>query len=331
MRFSIIVPIYNVEKYISQCVESLVKQCCSDKFEILLINDGSTDNSKKICDKLSEKYDNVFVFLKENGGLSDARNYGILKARGEYLIFVDGDDWINHDNLLLKASCLIKEKSFDYIIFGACKYVEDNKKYIYENQVDLTKITSNYDENLLYFIESQTYSMSACTKIMKKDFIIENNLFFKKGIYSEDLEWYLRVVQYAKSVYAIPGDYYVYRQRNNSITTSISEKNFVDNINILEEYALKEFNYKSDSFKLAYNGMLAYAYIMDILVYSKLESNLRKKYYSDLKRYKYLLKFSVNKRIKIVDICTKLFSLKFVVFMIPLSRKLKIYLKEKIK
>ena len=77
--------------------------------------------------------------------------------------------------------------------------------------------------------------------------------------------------------------------------------------------------------------MLAYAYIMDILVYSKLESNLRKKYYSDLKRYKYLLKFSVNKRIKIVDICTKLFSLKFVVFMIPLSRKLKIYLKEKIK
>ena len=156
-------------------------------------------------------------------------------------------------------------------------------------------------------------------------------MFFKKGIYSEDLEWYLRVVQYAKSVYAIPGDYYVYRQRNNSITTSISEKNFVDNINILEEYALKEFNYKSDSFKLAYNGMLAYAYIMDILVYSKLESNLRKKYYSDLKRYKYLLKFSVNKRIKIVDICTKLFSLKFVVFMIPLSRKLKIYLKEKIK
>ena len=93
MKFSVIVPVYNVDPYLKECVDSLIDRQNVD-CEILLIDDGSTDQSPQICDAYAEKYGFIFAFHKKNGGLSDARNYGIDQAKGDYLVFVDSDDWI---------------------------------------------------------------------------------------------------------------------------------------------------------------------------------------------------------------------------------------------
>ena len=104
---SVVVPVYNVEKYLHYAMESLLKQTYKN-FEIILVNDGSTDNSGKLCDKYSEKYSNVKVFHKENGGLSDARNFGVKKAKGEFITFLDPDDYLEAYSLELLAG--IQEK-----------------------------------------------------------------------------------------------------------------------------------------------------------------------------------------------------------------------------
>ena len=116
MRFSIIVPVYNVEKYLAKCIESILNQTNQD-FELLLVNDGTKDNSQKIIDEYVAKYpDKVYGFVKENGGLSDARNYGVERAKGEYIIFIDSDDYVD-DELLEKVnvnSVILSDKLTEY-------------------------------------------------------------------------------------------------------------------------------------------------------------------------------------------------------------------------
>ena len=110
MRFSIIVPVYNVEKYLAKCIESILNQTNQD-FELLLVNDGTKDNSQKIIDEYVAKYpDKVYGFVKENGGLSDARNYGVERAKGEYIIFIDSDDYVD-DELLEKVNDAIEKNA----------------------------------------------------------------------------------------------------------------------------------------------------------------------------------------------------------------------------
>ena len=100
MLISVIIPVYNVEEYLHYAIESLEKQTYKN-FEVILVNDGSTDNSGELCDKYSEKYSNVKVFHKENGGLSDARNFGVKKAKGEFITFLDPDDYLEAYSLEL--------------------------------------------------------------------------------------------------------------------------------------------------------------------------------------------------------------------------------------
>ena len=109
MTFSVIVPVYNVEKYLAKCLDSILAQTYSD-FEIIVVNDGSPDNSQQIIDEYAKNYpDKIKPFIKANGGLSDARNFGVEKASGEYLLFVDSDDYIA-EKLLENLHKVIKEK-----------------------------------------------------------------------------------------------------------------------------------------------------------------------------------------------------------------------------
>ena len=137
MRFSIIVPVYNVEKYLAKCIESILNQTNQD-FELLLVNDGTKDNSQKIIDEYVAKYpDKVYGFVKENGGLSDARNYGVERAKGEYIIFIDSDDYVD-DELLEKVNDAIEKNAgvdveqnagcrTGYFILYRAEYIESKR------------------------------------------------------------------------------------------------------------------------------------------------------------------------------------------------------------
>ena len=176
---SIIVPVYNVEKYLSKCIEILINQTYTN-IEILLINDGSTDNSKKICEQFKEKDSRIKLINKENGGLSDARNKGLQEAIGKYIAFVDSDDYVEKNYIETLYSLITKFNSeiaiADFrVIKGAKKIKEDETK---EYCITPEKAI----EEMLY---SDFYYISACSKLYKKELF--ENVEFPKGKMFEDV------------------------------------------------------------------------------------------------------------------------------------------------
>ena len=221
---SIIVPIYNVKNYIEKCVNSLISQTYKN-IEILLIDDGSTDDSPILCDKLKEKDSRIYVYHKKNGGLSDARNYGIERAKGKYLSFIDGDDYIDEDMIEFLYSEL-KENNCDISICG--KYLN------YENgtQIDVNnskeKIIMDKKQALIYINSFKGFDMSACDKLYKKDLF--NDISFPYGKKCEDFYTMYKLFDKCdnKIVYNAVSKYHYY-QRNDSISrNSTIDHSYVD-------------------------------------------------------------------------------------------------------
>ena len=232
MKLSIIVPVYNVEEYLEECLESLVNQDYS-KYEIIVVNDGSTDNSLKIAKKYEKKYQKLIkVYDKENGGLSSARNFGIKHAKGKYLFFVDSDDYILPNSLNILDKYLKEENDiieFPYMI-GDGEHSEFLK-------------TFNKDIKDIYK-RMLTGSPGATNKICKKELFIKNNITFLEGVYYEDLATMPKLALYAKKIEFLDEPLYFYRVRPNSIMTNPVYNPKVDAIFIVLEQLKEYFNDK---------------------------------------------------------------------------------------
>lgn len=221
---SIIIPCYNVSKYIDRCLTNLIN--C--KYEIILIDDGSTDCTPEICDDY-KKYSNITVYHKTNGGLSDARNYGLQNAHGKYIAFLDSDDYVDIMNLEKSLNTLI-ESNVDMV------YCDFSKQYRSGNikkfdLLDCSNVFSGKDllDNLL---KNQTYYPMVWKNIYKREFIINNNLFFKVGFLHEDEDWMMRCLFKANRVLYLPESFYIYCTNELSITHQKNQKNLNDIIEI---------------------------------------------------------------------------------------------------
>lgn len=181
MEISIIVPVYNVEKYLDRCIKSILGQTFKD-FEVILINDGSIDNSANICDRYSKKDERIKVIHKDNEGVSKARNLGIKLARGNYLVFVDSDDWIENDflELLYKG---IKQLNTDIVISG---YVYEKNGKIINNFKKSAERVFSKDEIRCEFFKQDKFSWTIYDKIFKKSLFI-NNSFDSRLKIGEDM------------------------------------------------------------------------------------------------------------------------------------------------
>ena len=219
---SIIVPVYNVEEYIEDCLNSVAIQTFTD-YEVILVDDGSTDNCPMICDCFADKYDRFCVVHKPNGGLSSARNAGIRAAKGDYLVFLDSDDFlINSDELEIIAKAL-NELIPDLLIGLPVEYDAGGSKVIIHHP------SGSWNENVLYKASSiinELYHMNgiwvtlAQTKIIKREYCLLNNLIFYEGIYHEDDEWIARVLLSKPQLAFLYHPWYGYRHRENSIVSS---------------------------------------------------------------------------------------------------------------
>ncbi|MBO5870952.1 MAG: glycosyltransferase [Clostridia bacterium] len=219
---SVIVPIYKVEKYLDECVESIVNQTYTN-LEIILVDDGSPDNCPQMCDKWAARDSRIKVIHKQNGGLSDARNAGMAMATGEYIGFVDSDDWISEDmySLLFKN---IKDKSSDISACGISCFYDDN-------DTD-TFIMTPSDEYVLdsstgikAIVKEDILKQPVWYKLYKKEII--KDIPFKVGKCHEDVFWSYQAIGNAKCISIIPEPCYYYRQRNDSIMGSnFSMKHF---------------------------------------------------------------------------------------------------------
>lgn len=244
---SVIIPVYNVEKYLRQCVDSILSQNLSN-IEILLIDDGSPDNSGAICDEYAKKYNNIKVVHKVNGGLSSARNAGIVEATGDYLMFLDSDDWWNEEVRVQEMFDIVElNPKTEMFLFGMLHHTQEEgftrrKEQEYLSNVR-TDVVKNYYHDL---INNGNLEVSAGTKIIRRDFLQKHELYFKEGLLGEDSEWMIRVLRSVTSVKVIDKPLYIYRMDNTgSITHRIKKKNIMDLLSIVDD-SMKFYNANQD-------------------------------------------------------------------------------------
>lgn len=220
---SVIVPIYNVEEYLIDCLESVVNQTYKN-IELIAINDGSTDNSLQILEDYASKYMYIKVVSQENSGQSVARNVGISMASGKYVYFLDSDDYIKL-NTFEDLITNMEEYDLDIIRFGAEPFVDRMDEEIDSNQYDFSKYFDSekiYTNNELLAINTKTFWPSPVLYIIRKKLLTSNNITFKPGIIHEDVLFTTEVFLNCKKGMYKNNFYYKRRYRPNSVMTSVS-------------------------------------------------------------------------------------------------------------
>ncbi len=221
--FSIIVPIYKVEQYLEKCVHSLINQTYKN-IEIILVDDGSPDRCPQMCDEFSKIDERIKVVHKKNGGLSDARNHGMEIAKGEYIMFVDSDDYISLNACEEFAKYV--DDSYDVLIGEAI--IEGGKANI--QHIETSNAAYTGQEYLLEALKVRKMPMAAWLNVYKRDFLDDNQLRFKYGRLHEDEEFTPRVFLKANKVLCTGIVFYHYIIRDNSITTQKDKRKNADSL-----------------------------------------------------------------------------------------------------
>lgn len=264
LKLSIVVPVYNVEKYIEKCLRSCAEQNVSpNDYEIIVINDGSPDNSLEIVERVAKDYRNVIVVSQENKGLSEARNKGLSLARGDYIWFVDSDDWIEK-NCLERLLDLCFQHHLDILHFCAANAIGEEcvRRYSYSTASDDVMPGK---EALLKGVHSPCAPFS----IYRRNFLLDNALSFYPGIFHEDSEFMPRAWYAAKKVLLIDDICYHVFENNSSITRAPNPKKAFDLIKVCEsidkfsKLVEKEFDsYFNGYISMNINSSLANSYFM---------------------------------------------------------------------
>lgn len=230
MKISIVVPVYNVAEVMRRCVESVLPQM-SDGAELILVDDGSTDGSAHICDEYAQT-PGVTVIHKPNGGLSSARNAGIDAAKGDYLLFLDGDDYLRPGSIRLLAELARGSGIFDFIQFSYDEVTDYSDRRAAGPVSGLSEVT---DRRRMFELKFQLGGIgaSACTKLIARD--VFDTLRFKEGIIHEDEEFTIHLINRAKRAVYIDNALYMYVQRPGSIITAGFSPQKLDIIPVLEE------------------------------------------------------------------------------------------------
>ena len=306
MELSIIVPIYNVEDYLEECLKSLYNKK-NIKLEIILVNDGSKDNSFKIMEKFKEIYPEKTVLInKENGGLSSARNAGMKAAVGEYISFIDSDDFIDVDEF----EKFFKEGQKDKldVMVGNMRYYTPEKTGDSLFRSDVVKnsgIVNGIDFFWNLFQKTKCFREEVVDDIYKREFLVKNNIWFNENIVHEDSEFTPLVYLKAEKVKYIDRAFYFYRQRTGSIMNKVSEKSIVSLESICEKFFIECKNLDSIKGKKVLSSLILSFY--SVVVYKRYNGagdwkRVHKRYkelYRELKNNKgfeleeFLLSFSV--------------------------------------
>ena len=225
-KISVIVPVYNVEKWLNMCIDSILAQSYKN-LEIILVNDGSTDKSKDICDSYSKKDNRVRVLNIKNSGQSVARNIGLKEAKGDYILFIDSDDYISDKAIIEKFINILDSNNYDFIYTSYCRFEDGNEEKITEIlPINLTndEIKNKEGKDILVdLLNKNSFHHAPYLKVCRKEFILNNKLFFREGYYHEDAEWTFKVFYYAKKIFIYDKPWYMRRMRENSTITSRNE------------------------------------------------------------------------------------------------------------
>ncbi len=232
LKLSIIIPVYNVERYIEQCLQSVLNQSYTH-YEVICVNDGSNDNSLGILNRYKAQYSQIKVINQHNQGLSVARNNGLRKATGDYILFLDSDDWLTENALTILSQSITDQ---DFIAFNGKRFIEDaDCQEDIDTGIDEKELTGWEYYNQYALQARKFHFVCVVLRAYKRSFLLKNNLHFEPKLYHEDNLFTPLVCYYAQKVRVIPNVLYTYRIRKESITTNKSIKNFEDIIKVANQ------------------------------------------------------------------------------------------------
>lgn len=301
MFFSVVIPVYKAEKYLHQCIDSVLMQDFDD-YELILVDDGSPDRCPEICDEYAAKDSRVAVIHKTNGGAGDARNAGILKAQGEYLCFLDSDDyWLGTDMLSQiaeKARC------------GNPDIINWGMMYLYHDSILIPKEShrnySHYEglssaDTLHQLVVEGKLRISSCLMSIRRSFLLSHDLLFKPGIKCEDIEWGVRIFIHEPTFAFLTENSFVYRQREGSVTATMDYAHLETYCQIIEELIERLQGCRPEIRDTLMSYIMYHLLICNALITrTDLTSKQRRQLHSRLKPLcrEYLLKYPLNSKAK---------------------------------
>ena len=298
MFFSIIIPIYNSEKYLRQCLDSILVQTDKD-FEVILVNDGSQDGSPQICDQYCAKDIRFHVIHRKQGeGAASARNVGTSVASGDYIVYIDSDDYIE-DSMFLADIKEQAEKGYDVICYKFRKYYEDTNEMISCNfSMPAPKEGETIGGYVNRLVKCDAFYCAPWTKAIRRNILVDREIRFKEGLLSEDQEWYYHVLIGADSIVGIDKSYIIYRQHKSSTSVSWTMKNLRDTISIITFWRIEiEKTNLPDDYKCAILNSIAKLYCNLLIGYARYSNPDKKSEYDNLKKLAGLMGYHTNPRV----------------------------------
>lgn len=307
-KFSIIVPVYNVEKFLDECVQSVLRQSFSD-WELLLVDDGSKDSSPQMCDKYSASDERILTIHKKNGGASDSRNVGLDHASGEYILFLDSDDFWNNENALAMLNSRLCEKNADCLLFGCTDFnMLTGETRISRNGYDMEIFNKGIKNDALHYLMSNKLIPGGPTIFaVRLSVINDNNIRFKVGVQDEDYDFVLSVYLYSDILDALNEPFYMYRKGRADSVTGSADIKMVYGI----EYTINKWLplvdcIEDEVIKKDFLNYIAFIYSTGFVICGRMNKTDRKKAVRIMNKYRSVLKHSYWKK----PIITK-YALKF--------------------
>lgn len=301
--FSVVIPVYNTASFLRACVKSVQNQTNAN-LEIILVDDGSTDSSEKICDDLAQKDNRIQVFHQENQGAAAARNFGLSIAKGEYIIFLDSDDYWKNKCVLTEIRQLIIEKGNPEIVLTG--YETYNLKTGERRNYALKNLDfKDLDDLKIQLLKKRMFYNSPCTKVIRRDFLLENKILFP-NLKSEDLTWCREVLTSATEIAIYSGPLIVYQiARKGSSTSTFNVKHCRDILQqfMVDEESLDELSPNNKQIGKAYwaEQLCWFMAYLPLLNNRELDKTVH-----EIESIFGLLQYGLSKRTKIVNLAFKL-------------------------
>lgn len=291
--FSIIIPVYNTQQYLPACLESVLSQDFTD-YEVIIVNDGSTDSSLSTCETYIDKFSNAQIINKKNGGLSSARNAGLEVATGKYVVFMDSDDYWSSSSTFSTMYRLISADDYDLLIHEESRLYGEDTFFHKENRKLLKVDRGDFGQHIESLTYKNLYLAGACDKVIKRSILLDNDLWFVDGRKSEDMEWCAALLPLIDDFVISDQNFYVYRQqREGSITSSYSQKHILDIYEMFQNGMDTAAGSKQPLKKSLLNFWSDYYLIM--LAYSNyLDKTTRRKVMRELREHRYLLQYGYS-------------------------------------
>lgn len=315
IKITIIIPVYNTEKYINQCIDSILCQTYKN-IEVVLVDDGSSDKCPKILDEYARKDKRVTVIYNTNGGASTARNTGVKAAKGHYLTFMDSDDYWNDKTALQCLVNQIHEYSSDVLYWGYKKYYEKEMEFKeYPVMLDRNDVLRTAKDDAIYsMMRANSYIACSWNKLVKKELFDKHDLLFVEGTDSEDIDWSARLIIFAESFDILDNSFYTYRQHDKSITKNIKQKNIVNLENNIQTCLNLIPKNSTQKFRESYYSFMANQYANYVICLNYIiNENSFEDHLVFAKRNQYLLKFGGSFRIKLITLFNRLIGIKYTI------------------